>query len=234
MEYSRNDLLLSYDLQRSDGIHRPFGAVFLALTEIDTPFALFRIYVSQVINTIDQAFGPFHATKLLRDTPYCYRILFSLIDGLVPWRKRPIAITVLHGCTFIMWQARTLAQGEAYKLQQVHWSMRSVRTMLSATLLPVNATAIQANLSSAARVFGHKSGHHQRVIALSRSLAKQSHLRLRSCLASTSTLPRRLVIIRALMPVGNDTEVAETWDLVLKHSSACCMADRVPHRMVHL
>jgi hypothetical protein len=46
-------------------------------------------------------------------------------------------------------------------------------------------------------------------------LAKQSYLRLRSCLASTSTLLRRLVIIRALMPADSDTRLAETWELSL-------------------
>jgi hypothetical protein len=110
-----------------------------------------------------------HATKLLSDNPYCYRISSSLIDGLVPWRKRLIAIILLHGCTCIIWQASTLALEDAFKLQRVYWSIDRVRTRISATWLPVNATAIQANLSSAARVFGHKSGHHQRVIALSRS-----------------------------------------------------------------
>lgn len=47
--------------------------------------------------------------------------------------------------------------------------MDKLWTMLSAALLRANATDIQANLSSAARVFGHRSGHSQRVIALSRS-----------------------------------------------------------------
>ncbi|KAH3911711.1 hypothetical protein HBI56_140240 [Parastagonospora nodorum] len=58
---------------------------------------------------------------------------------------------------------------DTFPLEQINWSMDKVLTMLSTTLLRVNATAMEANPSIAARVFGHKSGHCQRVMASSRS-----------------------------------------------------------------